>query len=348
MTVEKYKAAWLSAVLAATFSLSANAAEQVATHKDGFSHLINNPNILSKSDFSDVAELPKSVALYFDGDRLHRNIDKEITEFIADQLTTRLVTDGTFKVAECTECNKTRVYVLKDAMRVQAPATSTSEFAELGEKVGVDAFIKWNAKETDGRFNLAMRLVDSEKGSVIWSKEYTKNITQDDVDRGYTELEWRLAVSAIGFTATRSATQGGEDATLSGLTALKISRKIIPYDNDGVSYEAGLTYLQNTSGSSTFNLSGTILGGRVMLDMGRMFDRIPYSLYGGVGAAIYNDSRGYTFEGGLEFPFADYGYLSVGFVNLAGDTVEWDSKPGFTDSSEFGGTTYDFSVGFKF
>lgn len=348
MNEVKYKAAWLSAIMAATFSLNAQALGEAASHKDGFSHLINDPKILNPEELSQVKPLPKTVALYFDGDRLHRDVDKEITEFVADQLTMRLVSDGTFEVAECSECDKTRVYVLKDAMRVKAPATTTEEFADLGDKVGADGFIKWDAKETDGRFNLAMRLVDSKKGNVLWSKEYTKEISQSDVERGYTEVDWRLAVSALGLVSTREATQGGTDATLSGVTAIKLNRKITPFDNEGVGYSAGITYFKNTSGQDTFDVSGTILGGRVYVDMGRMFNRIPYSLYGGVGAAIYNESRGFTFEGGFEFPFADYGYIAVGFLNLSGDSITWDSKPGFTNTSEFGGTTYDFTVGFNF
>ena len=340
----KLAAALLLAVPAAAIA----SGKEPASYKDGFAHLINNPQILSADEFTKVDKMPKSVALYFDGDRLHRKVPKEVTSFVEDQLTQKMVSEGLHEVAECADCKKTKIVVLKDALRVETPASTKAEFAELGEKVGADAFMMWDANETDGRFNLAMRMVDAERGNILWSKEYSKNITKEDVELGYSEIDWRLSVASWGLTATREATEGGSDATLSGVTAVKLDRRMMPHDNYGIGYSFGVSYFKNTSGTEVFDVSGFSLDARVILDMGRMFDRVPYSLYAGVGNVHYNESRGFKMDAGMEFPFAKHGFMSVGVVQMSGDMIEWDSKPGYLDSSEFGGIAYDFTVGFNF
>lgn len=343
--MKKMKLTALSLLLAAP--LAVNAADR-ASYKDGFTHLIQDPQILSEGEFSEVKKMPESVALFFDGDRLHRKVPKSVTSVVEDQLTMKLVKSNVMEVADCSDCKKTKILILKDAMRVEKPASTTKQFKELGEKVGADAFMMWDANETDGRFNLDLRLVTADTGRVIWSKEYSDEISTDDVELGYSEIEWRTSVSSWGLTSTRMATTGGSEATLSGVTAISIDRMMKPHDNKDVSYSIGLKHFQNTSGEDLFEIDGFALGARVYLDMGRMFDRVPYSIYGGVNNIHYNDSRGFMFDGGIEMPFAKHGYMSFGFVQLSGDQITWDAAPGYEDASDFGGIGYDFTIGFNF
>jgi len=326
----------------------AGASEQPAGYKDGFAHLINDPSILSSDDFKDVKSLPGSVALYYDGDRLHRKVPKEVAQFVEDQLTVKMVNEGLMRVADCPDCKKTKVVVLKDAMRVETPASSKKGFEELGQRVGAESFLMWDANETEGRFNLATRLVDAQKGEILWSKEYIKNITQRDVELGYSQIDWRLSLSTWGLTATREATEGGKAATLSGVTAITIDRKMMPHNNNGIGYSVGFSYFKNTSGNTLFDVSGYALKARVIADMGRLFDRIPYIVYAGLGNVQFNESRGFMLDAGVEFPFSKHGFASFGAVQLSGDQIQWDYEPGYLSSSEFGGVAYDFTVGFNF
>ncbi len=334
------------ALLIAAIPLNSQA--ESANYKDGFTHLVKDPKVLSNEEFTGVVDMPKTVALYFDGDRLHRKVPKNVSGLVEDLLTMKLVSSDQMKVAECADCRKTRVLVLKDAIRVETPASSREEFTALGETVGADAFMMWEAKETNGEFNIALRMVDARKGSIIWAKEYSKEISQSDVDLGYSEIDWRLSVGTWGLGSVRKATEGGSDATLSGITSINIDRKMLPWDNDGISYSFGYKYFKNTSGAELFDLTGHALSARVFMDMGRFFNRVPYSIYFGVGNLQYNDSRGFMIDFGVEIPFSNHGYMSLGGVQVAGDQITWEKTPGFHDSSEFGGIAYDFTIGINF
>jgi len=329
-------------------ALPFNSNADSANYKDGFTHLVKDPKVLSSDEFNGVEDMPGTVALYFDGDRLHRKVPKAVSGLVEDLLTMKLVSAGQMKVAECADCRKTKVLVLRDAIRVETPASSREQFTELGKTVGADAFMMWEAKETDGEFNLALRMVDAEHGSIIWAKEYSKEISQNDVDLGYSQIEWRLSVGTWGLGAVRTATEGGSDATLSGVTLISLERKMMPWDNDGISYSFGYKFFKNTSGAELFDLTGHSLNARVYLDMGRFFERVPYSLYFGVGNLQYNDSRGFLLDFGVEIPFSSHGYMSIGAVQVAGDQITWEAEPGFYDASEFGGIAYDFTIGINF
>jgi len=338
----------LSTLLVMPMIASAVDKHDAASYKDGFTHLISDPKVLNSTEFEEVDFLPESVALYYDGDRLHRKVPKIVTDVVESQLTMKLVKTKAMKVAECADCNKTKIVVLKDAIRVETPADTAEEFKELGKKVGADGFMMWDATEADGRFNLAMRMVNTETGHIVWSREYNKDISKEDVELGYSEVTWRSSVSTWGLTSTRNATAGGTEAVLSGVTAIGIERKMIPFDNSGVGYSIGLKYFQNTSNTDTFSVTGGVLNARVVMDMDRMFGRIPYSLYAGLGNVQYNSSRGFMLDAGIEIPFANHGYMGFGVVQLSGDKIDWDEKPGFESYSEFGGVGYDFTIGFNF
>jgi hypothetical protein len=51
---------------------------------------------------------------------------------------------------------------------------------------------------------------------------------------------------------------------------------------------------------------------------------------------------------GVEFPFVTNGFMALGGVYVAEETVEWDANSDYEDSSEFGGSGLDLTLGYRF
>jgi hypothetical protein len=151
----------------------------------GFTQLLDDDKTLVKEELIDLPESVQRVALYHNGDRMHRRIPKQVHLMIENKLMSRILESGRFEMIQCLECRTTQVAMRADRLEVSHVAVDNQALRSLGKHVRADAFLFWNASVQDNKFTINLHLVDSRDNKLLWLKEYSKKKkTHDSRARG--------------------------------------------------------------------------------------------------------------------------------------------------------------------
>ena len=85
--------------------------ETPPTFYTGFERLLDDETTLVVEELLDLDDGISRVALYHNGDRLHRQIPKQVHLMIENKLMKRLLESGRFEIIQCIECRTTRVHM---------------------------------------------------------------------------------------------------------------------------------------------------------------------------------------------------------------------------------------------
>ena len=107
----------------------------------GFSRLLDDESILVPEELLDVDKNIKRIAFYFNGDRLHRKIPKQVHLMIENKLLGKFMGLGRFEVIDCIECRTTRVNFEDSLMLISQSAQSNKDLRNLSKEVRADAFL---------------------------------------------------------------------------------------------------------------------------------------------------------------------------------------------------------------
>ena len=314
----------------------------------GFSRLLDDESILVPEELLDINKDIKRIAFYHNGDRLHRKIPKQVHLMVENKLFGKFMGLGRFEVIDCIECRTTRVNFEDSRMHISQSAQSNQDLRELSKKVRVDAFLLWSASMHENKFTVNLRMVSSKSNEILWLKEYVKKTTRQQEELEFESIEMEFVVSAWGLGADRGGLNGTADAELSGVTGFGLRRREYTSLNKDIEYSLGVEYFKNFSSTDEFSVSGINLEGRVFVNIAAMKDWVKTKAYLGVGQAFFSGSHGLMLKFGLEFPFVTNGFMALGAVYLVPEEVEWDSDTNYEESSEFGGSGLDLTLGYRF
>lgn len=314
----------------------------------GFSRLLDDESILVPEELLDVDKDIKRIAFYFNGDRLHREIPKQVHLMIENKLLGKFMALGRFEVIDCIECRTTRVNFEDSRMLISQSAQSNQDLRNLSKEVRADAFLLWSASVHEDKFTVNLRLVSAKSNELVWLKEYAKKTTREQEELEFESIEMEMVVSSWGLSSERDGIGSVADASLSGVTAFGLRRREYTTLNKDVEYSLGVEYFRNFSSRDEFNISGFNLEGRIFVNMPALTDWVNTKAYVGIGQAFFSGSHGLMMKFGLEFPFVTNGFMSIGAVYLVKEEVEWDSNADYEDSSEFGGAGLDLTLGYRF
>lgn len=314
----------------------------------GFSRLLDDESILVPEELLDVDKDIKRIAFYFNGDRLHREIPKQVHLMIENKLLGKFMALGRFEVIDCIECRTTRVNFEDSRMLISQSAQSNQDLRNLSKEVRADAFLLWSASVHEDKFTVNLRLVSAKSNELVWLKEYAKKTTREQEELEFESIEMEMVVSSWGLSSERDGIGSVADASLSGVTAFGLRRREYTTLNKDVEYSLGVEYFRNFSSRDEFNISGFNLEGRIFVNMPALTDWVNTKAYVGIGQAFFSGSHGLMMKFGLEFPFVTNGFMSIGAVYLVKEEVEWDSNADYEDRSEFGGAGLDLTLGYRF
>ena len=120
----------------------------------GFTQLLDDDKTLVKEELIDLPESVQRVALYHNGDRMHRRIPKQVHLMIENKLMSRILESGRFEMIQCLECRTTQVAMRADRLEVSHVAVDNQALRSLGKHVRADAFLFWNASVQDNKFTI--------------------------------------------------------------------------------------------------------------------------------------------------------------------------------------------------
>ncbi len=314
----------------------------------GFSRLLDDETILIPEELLDVKKDIKRIAFYHNGDRLHRKITKQVHLMIENKLLGKFMGLGRFEVIDCIECRTTRVNFESSRMHVSQSAQSNQDLRSLSKEVRVDAFVLWSASVHEDKFTVNLRMVESKSNELLWLKEYAKKTTREEEELEFETIEMEMTISSFGLGAEREGTGTVATAELARVTGFGLRRRESTTLNKDIEYSLGVEYFRNFSATDEFSINGINLEGRVFVRIEALSQWVNTKAYVGIGQAFFSGSHGLVMKFGLEFPFVTNGFMALGGVYVAEETVEWDADSDYQDSSEFGGAGLDLTLGYRF
>jgi len=353
MVVKIFKIVSISLLLSLSYAQAEEQAlprivEPPPTLYTGFGQLLDDDKTLVLEELMDLDEGVQRIALYHNGDRLHRLIPKQVHQMIENKLMRRLIANGRFDVIQCIECRTTKVMMTADELKISQAAESNQQLRALSKQVRSDAFMFWSASVHENKFTINLRLVDGKNNELLWLKEYSKKTTQEAEEEDFDKVQYEFIVGAWGIQGTRKSAVGGGEAELSGATVFGIRRRESTELNEGIEYTLGFEYFTNYSSDELFDLNGYNLEGRIIADIPALDDVIDSKVYLGIGQAFFNDANSLVFRFGFEFPFFKDGFMDFGVVYMQEADVKWKSDTAFEETGTFGGASYDLTLGLRF
>lgn len=323
-------------------------AEPPPTLYTGFSQLLDDDKTLVLEELMDLDEGIQRIALYHNGDRLHRLIPKQVHQMIENKLMRRLIANGRFEVIQCLECRTTKVVMAVDELKISQAAENNQELRALSKQVRADAFMFWSASVHENKFTINLRLVDGNNNELLWLKEYSKKTTQEAEAENFDKVQYELIVGAWGIKGERKSSVGGSDAELNGATVFGIRRRESTELNEDIEYTLGFEYFTNYSSEELFNLSGYNLEGRIIADIPALDNVLDTNVYLGIGQSFFNDANSLIFRFGFEFPFFKDGFMDFGVIYMQEVDVKWKTDAAFEEIGTVGGASYDLTLGVRF
>ncbi|MED5440711.1 MAG: hypothetical protein VYA77_05295 [Pseudomonadota bacterium] len=314
----------------------------------GFTQLLDDDKTLVKEELIDLPEEINRVALYHNGDRMHRKVPKQVHLMIENKLMKRMLDSGRFEIIQCLECRTTQVAMRADRLEISHAATDNQALRKLGQHVRADAFLFWNASVQDNKFTINLRMVDARDNKLLWLKEYSKKTTLEEEVQGFDSVNYELLVGAWGISAERDHLSSADSEDVKGLTVFGIRRRETTSLDDQLQYTLAFEYFRNFSNRENFDISGINLEGRIIADIPSMDDLIDTKVYLGMGQAFFNDTNAIVFRFGFEFPFFKDGLIDYGVTYIPESTAKWSEVSGLEDTGKIGGASYDLSLGLRF
>ncbi|BCE00101.1 hypothetical protein [Marinicellulosiphila megalodicopiae] len=312
----------------------------------GFVNLMSDPKALVFTDLYEVPPSIKRVALYNSNDKLSKEISKQTRTMIEGQILSELLNTKRFEITACVECDQINVILNEEQVKIEKAIESNQQLRKLAKIIAVDAFFVWSAQVVNQQYRIDMRLIRATDNQVLWTHQYAKKTTEEDVIKDFKSTQWEMYLSSIGFKMERTS------STLSTLKSGQISvfglrRREASTFYPHLNYGLGIEVFGNITKRESMPFFGGSINGRLSLDFPALQKYIPTSTYIEVGQSIYNQSQALIFKYGLEFPFAKNGIINLGVLYSPENTIIWDAFEDYSTETVFGGATYEIMLGYR-
>jgi hypothetical protein len=329
------------------FKLSYRDAEMIRyiDAQEKFMKLLEAPGVLSSDVVGDIDFEARDVAFSRFNDRQYKKFPRLFYDAVEQRLVDKFLATKRFSVTECFECKTTRVLLKEKQFSVLRQLDSNEALKEIGEKIGVDSFVLWEAHMYKGEPMLNIRVVSAANGQVRWSRQY-------QAEPEY-EFDWEIYTALWGMKAKRTATGGGSNVSVSPLLDLGVRTLSRSTIMDELYYGYGIETFFNTMNRTEMPLFGLSLNARVGLEIDTMLglDRKNYGnwlVYGSVGQAFIINNPVMLLRGGLEIRVNRRNFIEIGGVFMPSTSFDAGTLSGYSSSATIGGIGYDVTMGFRF
>lgn len=313
--------------------------------QEKFMALLGSPGMLSVETLNEIEFNTRKIAFYRFNDRQYRNFPRVFYDVIEQRLMDKFLRPKRFSVHECFECKTTRVLLKEKQFSILRQLDSNKNLADVGEKIGVDSFVLWEAYMYKGEPVLNLRVVSAVDGRVVWSRQY-----QNEPDYEY---EWEFYSSLWGLKTSRQSTGAEADISISPLLDFGIRTLTRSTITRRLYYGYGIEAFLNTSDRDKIALFGLALSAKLALELDAMLgiERTSYGnwlIYGSIAQALVKSKPVIISKGGLEVRMNRRSYVSIGGVFLF--STEFGSTPlvGYSNTATLGGLSYELTFGFRF
>jgi len=313
--------------------------------QEKFMTLLDSPSLLSLKALNEIEFGIRKIAFYRFNDRQYRNFPRVFYDLIEQRMMDKFLKPKRFSVHECFECKTTRVLLKEKQFSILRQLDSNKKLADVGEKIGVDSFVLWEAYMYKGEPVLNVRVVSAKDGRVVWSMQY-----QNEPDYEY---DWEFYSSLWGLKTTRQSTGTGANISISPIIDLGVRTLTRSTITNRLYYGYGIEVFFNTSSRDQINLFGLALSAKLALELDAMFgiERTNYGnwlVYGSLAQALVKSEPVIISKGGLEVRMNRRSYVSFGGIFLFSTAFGANPMNGYEDSASLGGMSYDITFGYRF
>jgi hypothetical protein len=311
-----------------------------------FSEMLSSSHVLSITDLNDLDFSVRSVAFYRIGDRQNKKFSRNFYESLEQKLISKFIELKRFSIHECFECKTTRVLLKEQQFSILRQLDSNKSLDELGEKIGVDHFILWDAFMHKNNPILNIRIVSAENGQVRWSRQYHGEQEEQ-------ELNWEFYTSLWGLEATRKATTAAEDAVVTPLIAIGFRRLEDSTVSKRLFYGYGAEFFLNTEGRTDIDIYGLSLNGRVAVELDPSLGMEDKSygnwlVYLSLGQAFIYNTPTLIMRSGVEIRVNKKSFVDIGTVIIKEEEFSVRKSTGYASEATLGGASYDLTIGYRF
>ena len=310
-----------------------------------FMTLVENPATLSPEILNEVDFSVRSIAFYRTSDRQNKRFPRTFYESLEQKMIDKFLQVRRFSIHECFECKTTRVLLKKNSFKVLRQLDSNNSLKKVGEEIGVDSFLLWDAFMYKNEPVLNLRVVSADNGQVRWSKQYKRQASF--------EYNWEFYTSYWNVSATRASSGTASDLTVNPILAFgtrSVTRSTI---SRFMHYGIGSELFFNTTDRDLINVWGFNINGRVAIELDTLFGsrRKNYGnwlLYTSIGQAFLKSTPTLQSGAGLEIRLNKNSYVSVGGMWFRPGSFAVTAKSGYEKTATLGGLGYDFTLGIRF
>lgn len=328
------------------FKLSMRDAELIK-HIDAqekFMKLMAAPGVLSLETLNEVDFEVRDMAFYRFNDRQYQKFPRVFYDSIEQQLMDKFLQARRFTVHECFECKTTRVLLKEKQFSVLRQLDSNESLKEIGEKIGVDSFVLWEAYMYKGEPVLNLRIVSAANGQIRWSRQY-----QSELDY---EFDWEIYSSMWGLSIQPDSTQGSGSFDISPILDIGIRTLSRSTIMDRIYYGYGIETFFNTMDRTKAGLFGLSLNGRVALEIDSLLgmQRKAYGnwlAYFSLGQAFIINNPVMLVRSGLEIRVNRRNFVELGAVYTPHTSFN-TTTDGAANVAQVSGFGYDVTIGFRF
>jgi len=312
-----------------------------------FSEMLNSEQILSMAELNKMDFAVRSVAFYRIGDRQNKLFDRHFYETIEQKMINKFTGLNRFSIHECFECKTTRVLLKEKQFSVLRQLDSNESLKELGEKIGVDHFILWDAYMHKDSPMLNIRVVSAASGQVRWSRQYQG-------EQQLQELNWEFYTSVWGVEAVRQAkTTANYDSVVTPIIAVGFRRLAESTISKRLFYGYGAEAFFNTEGRAEIDIYGFDVNGRVAIELDPslgMEDKTygNWLAYFSVGQAFLLNTPTLVMRSGIEMRINKKSFIDLGTVTIKEKEFEVRANSKYVSKATIGGTNYDLTIGYRF
>lgn len=310
-----------------------------------FMNLISNPAFMPPEQLQEIDFSVRSMAFYRVADRQNKKFPRHFYDAIEQKLVNKFLQVRRFSVHECFECKTTRILLKEKHFEILRQLDSNGKFKEIGEKIGVDSFVLWDAYLHKDEPVVNVRIVSAENGQIRWSTQFHSEPVF--------EYTWEIYSSYWNLPISRASTGSGPDLDIT--TTLNFGTRMLSRSTISrfLYYGFGLDFFFNTVDRDNVSVYGVNVNGKLSMELDPIFGMKSknygnWLVYAGVGQTYVNLVPTIGGRLGLEVRFNRRAYIDIGYLYFQEAQYEQGKKTGYESAAVIKGLGTEVSLGARF
>ncbi|NQY41895.1 MAG: hypothetical protein HRT87_00890, partial [Legionellales bacterium] len=328
--------------------VQADVYEQEQKTHAAYQQFLQSQIILLPSEFKGIPSTVRRIAVV--DKTAHKRLKKgnklprRTKSMIASRINSRLIPMDRFDLVQCLDCGAKKITIRDNKLDFDNVLQNNESLRRKGRDLNLDAFLTWDAFIDGDEVILKVQMVQTLDNQIIWEKKYSGPYDPT----AYQQFNLDVNVGLYGFDLERKYGKPNtkpEKVDNIAHAGVRLRERFSAADR--VEFSIGVEWFGPIANRDKFKFNGFAGEGRIVIDILPLMKNLKTNLYIAAGAAYYKKQTSMLFKYGIEIPFQRFGYISFGGIYLPKKTLEFDAVDDLSKEAEFGGTSYNVTLGIR-